>query len=355
MREKTKVPSIIAFPAAGWIFGIVLQIQSTNDVTTYTRYQSTLKCKREESEVLSEIVKSAIREEFSRKKLAEMIQTSALSETKARNIIECYELKSFEISAEDFQPIEPIQYRPFLWDMENDEAHQMSEVEKWFKKALDLPRDFHVKDVHTRNYQRHLQTANVILTGGVVISIGPSNTPCVLIETKKKKENFKLGQVIGELLIMDKAYAPNPMSVVTDCNDNWIIYFFWGEENKDCYLASSIIDDRSVALAIIKQFVLAEGRTYLELLGKNITYQTDLPKPLTKRAKLLESIPEEVDDRMGDIIDDMTEKELFNMSMRRRLKLAKNIVGVEEHPAIDQLIRQFSDNYENPPSPIMFT
>ncbi|CAG8639719.1 2304_t:CDS:2 [Acaulospora morrowiae] len=284
-----------------------------------------------------------------------MIQASALSETKARNIIECYGLKPFEISAEDFQPIEPIQCRPFLWDMENDEAHQMSEVEKWFKKALNLPRDFHVKDVYTRNHQRHLRTANVILTGGADISIGPSNTPCVWIETKKKKESFKLGQVIGELIIMDKAYAPIPMSVLTDCNDNWIIYFFWGEENKDRYLASSIIDDRSVALAIIKQFVLGEGRTYLELLGKNITYQIDLPKPLTKRAKLPDSIPKEVDDRMGDIIDDMNEKELFNMSMRKRLKLAKNIVGVEEQPAIDQLIRQFSDNYEDPSPPMMYT
>ena len=175
----------------------------------------------------------------------------------------------------------------------------MSEVEKWFKKALDLPRGFHIKDVHTQNYQRNLQTANVILTGGTDISIGPSATSCIWIETKKNKENFKLGQVIGELLIIDNEYAPRPMSVLTDCNDNWIIFFFFGTENQEHYLASSIINDRSIALAIIKQFVLDEGRTYLELLGKNITYQANLPEPLKKRAKFLPPIPEEDNEKNG--------------------------------------------------------
>ncbi|CAG8477288.1 2037_t:CDS:2 [Dentiscutata heterogama] len=305
----------------------------------------TLKRKHEESEDLSEIVKSAVREEFSRQKPDEMIQASNLSETKARKIIERYGLKHFEVN---FQPIEPIQCQPFLWDMENDEAHQMSEVEEWFKNALNLPRGFHVKDIHTRNYQRHLQTANVILTGGTDISVGPSETSCVWIEIKKRKENFKIGQVIGELLILDNTYAPRPMSVLTDCNDNWIIFFFLGTENKEHYLASSTIHDRSIALAIIRQFVLNEGRTYLEVLGKSITYHTNLSEPLKKRAKFLQYMPEENDERMADIIDDMTEKELYHMTMRKRLKLAKSIVRIEEQPIIDQLIRQFSDDYENP-------
>ncbi|RIB14915.1 hypothetical protein C2G38_2094502, partial [Gigaspora rosea] len=208
-----------------------------------------------------------------------MIQASNLSETKARKIIAHYGLKHFNIAEEDFQPIEPIQYQPFLWDMENDEAHQMSER-------------FHVKDIHTRNYQRHLQTANVVLTGGADISVGPSATSCVWIKIKKSKENFKIGQAIGELLILDNVYAPRPMSVLTDCNDNWIIFFFFGTENKEHSLASSTIHNRSIALAIIRQFVLHEGRTYLELLGKSITYQTNLSEPLKKRVKFLHSIPE---------------------------------------------------------------
>ncbi|CAG8611048.1 32494_t:CDS:2 [Gigaspora margarita] len=266
-----------------------------------------------ESENLSEIVQSALREELSRQKPDETIQVSNLSETKARKIIGLYGLKLLGVK-KHFQPIEPIQCHPFIWDMENDEARQMSEVEKWFENALDLSSDFHVKDIHTQNYQRHLQTANVVLTGGTNISVGPSDTSCVWIEVKKSKENFKIGQVIGELLILDNVYAPRPMSY---------------------------------ALAIIKQFVLDEGRIFLDILGRSITYQTNLPTPLKKRTKFRQSIPEEGDERMADIIDDMTEKELSNMTMRKRLRLAKSIVSIEELPIIDQLIGQFSDDYES--------
>ncbi|CAG8528638.1 6311_t:CDS:2 [Dentiscutata erythropus] len=42
------------------------------------------------------------------------------------------------------------------------------------------------------------------------------------------------------------------------------------------------------------------------VIGKNIAYQTNLPEPLKKRMKFIQSIPEEGDER---IIDDMTEKE----------------------------------------------
>ncbi|CAG8575198.1 4965_t:CDS:2 [Gigaspora rosea] len=250
------------------------------------------------NEDLREIVKSAVREEFSQQKPDE-IQASNILETKARKIIEHYGLNHFIIAEEDFQPIEPMQCQPFLWDMENDEAHQMSEVEEWFKNALNLPKGFHVKDIHTRNYQRHLQTANIVLTGGTDISVGPSATSCVWIKVKKSKENFKIGQAISELLILDNVYAPRPMSVLTDCNDNWIIFFFFGTENKEHhYLASSTIYNRSIALAIIRQFVLNEGRNYLELLGKSITYQTNLSEPLKKRVKFL---PEEDNERMAMI------------------------------------------------------
>ncbi|KAF0544898.1 hypothetical protein F8M41_002572 [Gigaspora margarita] len=188
-------------------------------------------------------------------KIIETVVDKALSRLKSPETI--------QISAEDFDPIEPISCPPFLWDAEISKDCQMSEVEKWFKDALNLPR------------------------GGTDISIGPSATSCIWIETNKNKESFKLGQAIGELLIMDNEYAPRPMSVLTDCNDNWVIFFFMEAENQEHYLASSIINDRSIALAIIKQFVLDEGRAFLEMLGKTITYQTNLPKPLKKRTKVL--------------------------------------------------------------------
>ncbi|KAF0544901.1 hypothetical protein F8M41_002577 [Gigaspora margarita] len=202
-----------------------------------------LKRKHEEPEDLEKIMETVVDKAFSRLKSPEMIQVSSLSESKAKMIIEYYRIKSF-------------------------------------------------KDVHTQNYQRNLQTANTILTGGTDISIGPSATSCIWIETNKNKESFKLGQAIGELLIMD-------------------------------------------------------NETFLDMLGKTITYQTNLPKPLKKRTKFLPPISEKDDERMGDIIDDMMEKELRNMTMRKRLRLAKSIVRIEEHPIIDQLIGQFSDDYES--------
>ncbi|RHZ56109.1 hypothetical protein Glove_406g95 [Diversispora epigaea] len=236
--------------------------------------------------------------------------------------------------------------------MEINEDHQMSEVVEWFKNALNLSEDFHVQDIHTQtSYSRHIKSANVTLTGGADVSIGPSGTPCVWVETKKKKENLKEGQAIGELFIIDKLYPTIAMSVLTDCKDNWIIYYFSETKNKKRHLTSSKFENRGIALAIIKQFVLGEWESVNQLAGPNILYQTDLSIPLRKRAKL-ESIPEEaVDDRISDLIDDMTDKELFNMSMRKRLILAKNFVKIEEQPIIDQFIRQFSDDYEIPPPP----
>ncbi|CAG8695286.1 15295_t:CDS:2, partial [Acaulospora morrowiae] len=202
------------------------------------------------------------------------------------------------IQSEDFQPISPINCQPFVWDTETDEAHQMPEVEKW---------------------------------GGTDISIGASDNDCVWIETKKKKEDFKEGQAIGELFIVDKKSATNSMSVLTDCNDNWTIYFFMQTKNHQ-YLASSKINDRGITLAIIREFALDEGKFIHSEMGKLVTYQVNLPEPLKKKSRFLEPIPEEVDDRMADLIDAMTEKELFNMSMRRRLNIGKSIVRIEEQP-----------------------
>ncbi|CAG8756573.1 4816_t:CDS:1, partial [Acaulospora morrowiae] len=257
------------------------------------------------------------------------------------------------LSAEDFQPVNPINCQPFVWDIETDEAHQMPEVEKWFKKALNLPRGFNVKDVHTQIEERHLKSSNITLRGGTDISIGASNNDCIWIKTKKKKEDFKEGQAIGELFIVDNKAVSKSMCVFTDCNDSWNIYFFMKTENQQ-YLASSEINDRSIALAIIREFALDEGKFIHSEIGKHVTYQVNLPEPLKKKARLLEHIPEEFDDRMADLIDDMSEKELFNMSMRNRLRLAKSFVKIEEQPIIDEYIRQFSDDYD-PPTSLMFS
>ncbi|CAG8820350.1 6242_t:CDS:2, partial [Dentiscutata erythropus] len=205
----------------------------------------TSKRKHEESEDLGVIVENAVENALTRQKPAEIIKASSLSENKARNIIDCYGLKSL---------------KPFVWDMEINEDRQISEVVEWFKNALNLPDGFHVKDDHKSNYQRHLQSANVILTGCADISIGPSDTSCIWIETKKKEEIFKKGETIAELLIMDNECAPNPMSY---------------------------------ALAIIKQFVLDEGKPVLEVIGRIFTYQTNLTEPLKKKTKFLAPIPEE--------------------------------------------------------------
>ena len=65
-----------------------------------------------------------------------------------------------------------------------------------------------------KNYQRHLRGANVTLSGGADISIGASQKPCVWIETKKTVEDFRVGQALGELFIIDKlSYKRN------DCLD----------------------------------------------------------------------------------------------------------------------------------------
>ncbi|CAG8479149.1 9307_t:CDS:1, partial [Acaulospora colombiana] len=51
----------------------------------------------------------------------------------------------------------------------------MSEVDKLVKKALNLPRGFCVKDVHTQIQERHLISSNITLRGGTDISIGTSD------------------------------------------------------------------------------------------------------------------------------------------------------------------------------------
>ncbi|CAG8733721.1 3062_t:CDS:2, partial [Funneliformis mosseae] len=285
---------------------------------------------------------------FSRQK-PDVISVSKLSETIMKKIMDDIGIKTAKLSVEDFLPLEPVSCEPFRWDIEQEEVQQMQDVEKWFKNVLSLPRNFHVKDVHKQvNFQRHLRGANTIITGGADISVGPSETACVWIEIKKTFEDFKEGQAMGELFLIDKLHPTNAMTVLTDCNDNWIIYFFL-KINEEQYMATSRIDDRGTAMAIIKQFVLEEGQNFHNWIGKDITYQVDLPAPLKKKTKFLESITETVDARMADMVGDMSEQELFNMTARKRLMLVRDYCRLDEQPQLDQLIRQFSDNYENQP------
>ncbi|RHZ61359.1 hypothetical protein Glove_348g40 [Diversispora epigaea] len=316
----------------------------------------TSKRKREESpEVLSEI-KSAVREEFSRQKPADQISASSLSDKRTNKILNDLGIRTVKLSEKVFQPLQPISYQPFVWDTEREEAQQMSNVVTWFKNALELPRDYHVKDIHTQvTHQQNLREANVTITGGADISIGPSETDCVWIETKKKEEDFKEGQAVGELFLLDKSYSINSMVVLTDCNDRWSIFFF--ATLGDRSIVKAKIDDRGIALAIIKQYVIVEGNKFFNWLGKDASYQVevDVSSPLQKRMKFSERIPEagNEEDRMEDIVDDMSRQELFNMDIRKSLMMLRNLCRLDEQPQVDKLIRQFSDDYENPP-PQMF-
>ena len=56
------------------------------------------------------------------------------------------------------------------------------------------------------------------------------------------------------------------------------------------------------------------------MIGKNVTYQVNLPEPFKKKTKFLEPILDANDeDRMEDVVGDMSEQELFNMTVRKRL------------------------------------
>jgi hypothetical protein len=45
-----------------------------------------------------------------------------------------------------------------------------------------------------------------------------------------------------------------------------------------------------------------------------------------------------------DIVDDMSEKELFNMTVCKRLMLVRDFCRLDEQSQADQLIKQFSNN-----------
>ncbi|CAB5216055.1 unnamed protein product [Rhizophagus irregularis] len=122
---------------------------------------------------------------------------------------------------------------------------------------------------------------------------------------------------MGGLFLIDKLYSTKAMTVLMDCNDYWNIYYFMTIEDKKQYIVKCNISNRDIALAIIKEFVLQEESFFNEL------------------------------DRMSDMVDDMSEQELFNMTVCKRLILIRDFCRLDEQPQVNQLIGKFSDNYEN--------
>ncbi|CAG8555294.1 16876_t:CDS:2 [Funneliformis caledonium] len=296
---------------------------------------------------LEKAIRSAVREELSQKN-PEVISASGLSDNKMNKIMNKIGMKTIVLCADDFKSFEPVSCSPFEWNENEDESAQMKEVVKWFKNVLKLPRDCQVKDIHTQiKNQTHLESANTIITGGSDISIGPSATSVIWIETKIDFNDFKKGQAMGELFLIDKLHPTHSMTVLTDCKDNWILFFFLKIDNEQT-IAVCEINNRGVALTIIKQFVLEETNRLNGWIGKLVTHTTISAPPLLKKTKFLERI-EINEDRMSEIIDDLSEQELFNMDIRNKLRVLKDYVKLDEQRQLDHLISHFNDDYEVPP------
>ncbi|KAF0471857.1 hypothetical protein F8M41_025120 [Gigaspora margarita] len=192
-------------------------------------------------------VNDTIKKVIAQQKSADKVSVSNLSEMRMREI-----LNSIGIIKEDFEKLILISYPTFEWS-EETEAQQMDEVVK---------------------------CANILLTGGGDIAIGPSRTDRVWISV-----------------------------------------------------------DRGLALAIIKQFVIEEGNRLNEWIGKSATYVSgDAIEPFRKKAKLSEHMIEEIDERMELIIDDMSEEELSKMKAREKLRIVRKFCKLDEQPYIDQII-----------------
>ncbi|RIA94177.1 hypothetical protein C1645_865978 [Glomus cerebriforme] len=133
------------------------------------------------------------------------------------------------------------------------------------------------------------------------------------------KEDCKENQAIGKLILADNINVLNTMIVLTDCNDHWVIFYFMKKDEEQC-IAHCKIDDRGIALAIIKQFTLEEGILHSSWTGKYVNYSTKIIQPLQKKTKFREYIVRTDDeDMMMDIVDEMSETEIFNMNARKKL------------------------------------
>ncbi|GBC06356.1 hypothetical protein RclHR1_06790010 [Rhizophagus clarus] len=278
------------------------------------------------------------------------ISVSNLSDVRIQKILNDIGIKFLKLSIDDFLPIDPIHCDSFEWDLDTDENKQMDDVTKWFKKILKLPRGFEIEDIHTKTKnQRRLRMANVTLTGGSDISMGPSGTGCVWVEVKKTAKDCKESQAVGELLLADDKHVLHTMIVLTDCNDYWNIFYFMEKGSEQC-IANCDIGNRGIAFAVIRQFILKEGIAHADWTGKSINYMVKTIQPLERRAKFLEYVTKTNDseDRMMDIINEMSDEEIFNMNARKKLMMLKEWCKLDERPYVDQMIRSFSDDYQTP-------
>ncbi|CAG8685435.1 17995_t:CDS:2, partial [Acaulospora morrowiae] len=218
-------------------------------------------------------------------KFFDKVSVSNLSEKRIGEILNRIGVKQTTIAKEDFEKFYYIQYPSFEWGVEA-EAQQMEEVVRWFNDALKLPRGFNVWDIHTDVYhQREIKSANVILTGGSEIAIGPRRTYCIWIEARKSMARCIKAQAIGELLLLDNNSALNPLVVLTDCNDFWDIFFIKKRNDENHIVRCTM--DRSLALAVIKQFVIEEGNRLGKWIGdKTICVSGDVIEPLRRKAKI---------------------------------------------------------------------
>ncbi|CAG8604441.1 6321_t:CDS:1 [Paraglomus brasilianum] len=124
--------------------------------------------------------------------------------------------------------------------------------------------------------------------------------------------------------------------------------------NDEQCLIKYTISDLGMALAMIQRFVLEEAKTIKKILHWSESDPDPtanlpaLPVHLEKRTKFRERTPEAGDGRLTEMVGDMSETELFNMQIRKKLKLLRDWYDIDQQSYVDQLLRQFGDDYENP-------
>ncbi|RIB15204.1 hypothetical protein C2G38_2192979 [Gigaspora rosea] len=265
-------------------------------------------------------INDTIKKVIAQQKIVDKISVSNLFEMKIRESLNKIEVKEIMMVEEDFEKLNPISYLLFECG-EKIEAQQMEEVAKWFDDALKLPQGLNIWNIHTDvNYQREIKSANVLLTSGSDIAIGPSRTTCVWVEAKKSTAECEIGQVIGELLLIDNRFALNSMTVLTNCNNFWMILYIIKDDDVNYIVRCSV--NCGLALAIIKQFVIEVENQMNKWVGKRI------------------------DEMMELMINEISEEELSRIKARKKLRIVRKFCKLDKQLYIDQIISRLNDNYE---------
>lgn len=118
------------------------------------------------------------------------------------------------------------------------------------------------------------------------------------------------------------------------------------ERNNNQVIAICNINNYRHALAIIKQFVLQEANNFQVWAGSKINKEVSFIPPFEHKTKFLKCNEIDEDDRMVELSEEMTELELFNMFIHRRLKILRDFYDLKEQKQVDQLIRNFNNDYE---------